>query len=49
MEAKSPKRSRLQEIIKFRTEIIQVETKRKKKKKKKSTKSGAGPLRKSTR
>jgi hypothetical protein len=40
----SPKRSRRQEIIKLRSEINQVETKRtiQKKKKKKSTKPGAG-------
>ena len=40
-EANSPKRSRLQAIIKLRTDINQVETKR--------TKPGAGSLRKSTR
>jgi hypothetical protein len=45
-EANSPKRIILQEIIRLRTEINQVETKRTIKK---STKPGAGFLRKSTR
>jgi hypothetical protein len=44
-KANSPKRSRQQEIIKFRAEINQVETKRTIQ----STKPGAGSLRKSTR
>jgi hypothetical protein len=45
-EANTPNRSRWQEIIKLRTEINQVETKRTIKE---STKAGACSLRKSTR
>ena len=45
-EANTPKRSRMQEIIKLRTEINHVKTK---KLSKESTKTGAGSLRKSTR
>ena len=45
-EANTPKRSRRQEIIKLRTEINHVKTK---KLSKESTKPGAGSLRKSTR
>ena len=45
-EANSPKRGRLQEIIKLRGKINQVETKELFKE---STKGGAGSLRKSTR
>jgi hypothetical protein len=45
-EANTPKRSRRQEIIKLRTEINHVKTK---KLSKESTKTGAGSLRKSTR
>jgi hypothetical protein len=45
-EANSPKRSSLQEMIKLRVDINQVETKELFKE---STKPGAGSLRKSTR
>ena len=51
-EANSPKRSTQQKIIKFSTEIIQVETNKQTNKQKlfkESAKPGAGSLRKSTR